>query len=131
MRPSDHPHNEVISQATCMHPPVGDKRSRVALVPRETLLNWRRRRDGTPDHPYFMIVDPLYAKVPEIIPEKWGEAEGEYVLYALGPGIAVPGEVKNGPIYPNARLTAAIDLLLTSETIADAVRLTKEHLGSQ
>ena len=94
-------------------------------------FRWQGRLRSIHHVESYEIVDPLYAKLPEIIPEKWGEAEGEYVLYALGPGIAVPGEVKNGPIYPNARLTAAIDLLLTSETIADAVRLTKERLGSQ
>ena len=38
---------------------------------------------------------------------------------------------RNGAVYRNARLTAAIDLLLTCDTIADAVRITKERPGSQ
>jgi hypothetical protein len=45
--------------------------------------------------------------------------------------MTVAGEVKNGRIYPNARVTAAIDLLLTSQTMAEAVRLTKERIGTQ
>jgi hypothetical protein len=49
----------------------------------------------------------------------------------LGLGMTVAGEVKNGRIYPNARVTAAIDLLLTSQTMAEAVRLTRERIGTQ
>jgi hypothetical protein len=45
--------------------------------------------------------------------------------------MTVAGEVKNGRIYANARVTAAIDLLLTSQTMAEAVRLTKERIGTQ
>ena len=38
--------------------------------------------------------------------------------------------MKNGNIYATARLTAAIDLLLTCDTIAEAVRLTQERPGA-
>ena len=83
----------------------------------------------------YEVVDPLYAKVPEIRRKAWDahgdEDQGEYILYDLGPAIVPAKEVTNGRIYATARVTEAIDLLLTCDTIADAVRLTRERLGDE
>lgn len=41
-------------------------------------------------------------------------------LYTLGPAITPDREVRTGNIYPNGRVWAMLDLLLTSETISEA-----------
>ena len=48
-------------------------------------------------------------------------------LYKLGPAIRPAGEVRTGSLYRNARVWCALDLLLTSETIAEARALTKHR----
>ena len=79
----------------------------------------------------YEVVDPLYSKVPEIDKKAWGENEGEYILYDLGPAILPAKEVTNGNIYATARVTAALDLLLTCDSISEAVILTRERLGDE
>ena len=46
--------------------------------------------------------------------------DGNFFVYKLGPAIVPPKEVKNGKIYPNGRVWAMLDTLLTSDTISEA-----------
>lgn len=48
-----------------------------------------------------------------------------HFLYTLGPAIVPPRLVKNGNIYPNGRVWAMLDLLLTCDTVAEARDRTK------
>ena len=48
-----------------------------------------------------------------------------YFVYKLGPAIIPPKEVKNGKIYPNGRIWAMLDTLLTSDTISEARDISK------
>ncbi|MBP3327264.1 MAG: hypothetical protein J6L77_12715 [Coprococcus sp.] len=50
---------------------------------------------------------------------------GNYFVYKLGPAIIPPKEVKNGKIYPNGRVWAMLDTLLTSDTISEARDISK------
>jgi len=79
------------------------------------------------DH-YEVITRP-HDYIPEIIPEAdWSDEP--HFLYTLGPPIEPPRPVPNGKIWPNARLWCALDLLLTSETIREAVDNTRERLAA-
>lgn len=53
-----------------------------------------------------------------------------HFLYHLGRAIKPPSEVRTGPIYRNHPVWCAIDLLLTSRTIAEARDRTKARLPS-
>jgi hypothetical protein len=79
------------------------------------------------DH-YEVITRP-HDYIPEVIPEAdWSDEP--HFLYTLGPPIEPAQPVPNGKIWPNARLWCALDLLLTSETIRDAVDQTRERLAA-
>jgi hypothetical protein len=67
-------------------------------------------------------VTEITSEMPELTPGVWS---APHYLYTLGPAIYPPKPVKNGAIYPNGRYKAMFDLLLTSETIAEACERTK------
>lgn len=50
---------------------------------------------------------------------------GNYFVYKLGPAIIPTKEVENGKIYPNGRVWAMLDTLLTSDTISEARDISK------
>jgi hypothetical protein len=54
--------------------------------------------------------------------------EPAHYLYHLGPAIRPSKTVKTGNIWPNGRVWAAIDLLLTCDTVAEARDRTKDRL---
>jgi len=74
----------------------------------------------------YEIVTEMHSHIPEVDPGEWGP----YVLYHLGRPIVPDHKIKTGKIYPNGRVWAAIDLLLTSTTIKQARDLTKKRLGA-
>lgn len=53
---------------------------------------------------------------------------GPHMIYRLGPKIVPSKEIKTGRVFRNGRIWAALDLLLTCETISDARDMTKERL---
>lgn len=55
--------------------------------------------------------------------------ECAYYLYTLGPPIIPSKPVRNGKVVMANRLYAAIDLLLTSDTISEAGERTRKRLG--
>jgi len=69
----------------------------------------------------WKVVTDIHAEMPELTPGRWEP----HFLYTLGPGIVPPRVVKTGNIYPNGRVWAMLDLLLTSKTIAEARDKTK------
>ena len=82
----------------------------------------------------YEIVDDVSRRVRNISGPKWrkerwsgGRPFINYFIYHLGPAIRPQREVRNGPIYATGRVKAALDLLLTCDTIAEAVRKTKER----
>jgi len=78
----------------------------------------------------YEIVYDLAKYIPEVNARKWRKAHGEHpkILYWLGPAIVPSCEVKTGNIFSAGRLWAALDLLLTSPTVADACTKTKKRL---
>ncbi len=54
-----------------------------------------------------------------------------HFLYTLGPAIFTNHVVKTGSIYPSGRVWAALDLLLTSKTIAEARDLTQHRTNQE
>jgi hypothetical protein len=57
-------------------------------------------------------------------------SEQPHFLYELGPAIVPNHDVKLGKLWPNARVWAALDLLLTCDTVADARDKTNERLAA-
>jgi hypothetical protein len=51
-----------------------------------------------------------------------------HLVYTLGPPILPPRAVKTGNLYRAQRVEAAIDLLLTCETISEARDRTRKRL---
>lgn len=56
-----------------------------------------------------------------------GTGLADHILYTLGPAIKPSVEVRTGNLYRAARVWAAIDLLLTSTTIAEAAERTRRR----
>jgi len=54
-----------------------------------------------------------------------------HFLYTLGPAIAPAHEVRTGNIFRNGRVWAALDLLLTSQTISEARDLTRQRTSQE
>ena len=80
----------------------------------------------------YKIVPDISAHIAEIDGAKLKKLGWpNQLLYELGPAIEPPHEVKTGKIYPNGRVWAAIDLLLTCKTISDARAQTKERLNKE
>lgn len=71
---------------------------------------------------YEVFTDPN-KHFKEIPSSNWGH----HFLYELSDPITPPKQIKTGNIYRNGRVWAMIDLLLTSETIAEARDKTKER----
>ena len=74
----------------------------------------------------FEVTTDLASRVPG-----WNlESDIPHYLYTLGPAIRPPHEVRVGPkVRMSARVWAMLDLLLTSPTLTEAVRLTKLRLA--
>jgi hypothetical protein len=73
----------------------------------------------------------VLAKGKDGIPELLSEEEGEPLwLFALGEPIVPENLVRTGNLYRAQRVQAAIDLLLTSETIREARDKTQERLDA-
>lgn len=76
-----------------------------------------------------------HVKKAEVI-ERWektlpgwkGKTGSPHLLYTLGPAISPNSEVRTGAIFRNGRVYAALDLLLTSSTVAEARDLTRDRL---
>ncbi len=74
----------------------------------------------------------------DLTEEPWGDlpqlkdniewTPSPHFAYTLGPPIEPGHEIKMGKLWPNARVWAAMDLLLTSTTVAEARDLTRTRL---
>lgn len=73
----------------------------------------------------WKVVTDIHVELPELTPGQWPA----HFLYSLGPAIRPQQLIKTGGIYRNGRVKAALDLLLTSETIAEARDKTKERMS--
>jgi hypothetical protein len=76
---------------------------------------------------YNMRVDEPEG-LPDLRHETWwtgDAARADHVLYTLGPPIVPSREVRTGNLYRAARVWAALDLLLTCDTIAEAAEKTR------
>lgn len=84
---------------------------------------------------YQVVADPERQGMPGL-PElegnlEWTGKDGKplgHWLFSLDPAIPLPREVRSGPHARNRRVTAALDLLLTSDTVLQAAELTRERL---
>jgi len=63
-----------------------------------------------------------------VFPERKEPVSKKHVLYRLGPAIYPPKLVKTGGVFGSGHSKAMLDLLLTCDTVAEAVRKTKERL---
>jgi len=72
----------------------------------------------------WKVITDVHEDMPELTPGKWKP----HFLYTLGPPIVPPKVVKTGKIYPSGRVWAALDLLLTCESISQARDMTKKRL---
>ena len=85
---------------------------------------------------YIVVPDreAMAAALPAMPSATW-EAQNlfskAHFLYTLGPAILTSREVKTGRIYPSGRVWAALDLLLTSQTISEARDLTQQRTSQE
>lgn len=79
----------------------------------------------------YEIVEYLPDRFPEFDPRYYRPSKtgNPHIVYRLGAPIRPPRIVRNGGIFATGRLWAALDLLLTSGTIKQAVDLTKKRLA--
>jgi hypothetical protein len=80
---------------------------------------------------YKIVTDlrEMTAYIPEIDGEKWAnEDDTPHYLYYLGPAIRPGHDVRTGKPYRSTRVWAALDLLLTCDTISEARDLTQKRL---
>ncbi len=59
------------------------------------------------------------------------QLDGPHYLYTLGPPVIPAKPVRNGKVVMANRVYAAIDLLLTCDTISEAGELTRKRLGRE
>jgi len=73
------------------------------------------------------IIDNLYATLNRLTGRatRRTQSTGEYVLYRLGPPIVPVSPVKTGSIWGSGRVWAALDLLLTCQTVSEARDMSK------
>lgn len=76
----------------------------------------------------WVITKDAHAVIPEFKSNRWKE---DHFVYKLGPAIIPPKIVKTGSIYPNGRVWAMLDLLLTCESVSEARDITKKRLKLQ
>ena len=85
---------------------------------------------------YIVVPDreAMASAFPEMPSDTW-EAQDlfskAHFLYTLGPAILTSHEVRTGSIYPSGRVWAALDLLLTSQTISEARVLTQQRTNQE
>ena len=72
------------------------------------------------------IVPDMHNKIPEID----SGAIKDHFLYRLGPPIIPQREVRSGRIARSNRVVVMIDLLLTCDTISEALDLTNKRKGT-
>ena len=85
------------------------------------------RYNGHLQHIHHVDKYEVIIEFPKAIAEKKGEFEGNHYLYTLGPAIRPAKSVKTGNIYPSGRTWAALDLLLTCDTVSEARDKTKKR----
>ncbi len=75
---------------------------------------------------HYVITNNLHNEIAEMPNERW---ETPHFVYTLGPAIKPNKTVRTGKAIPRAlRVWAMLDLLLTSDTIAEARDLSKKRL---
>ncbi len=77
----------------------------------------------------YIITKNMHDAIPEMPDADWDD---EHIIYNLGAAIIPQKEVRTGKgIYRNGRVWAALDLLLTCDTITEARDKTKERENMQ
>lgn len=75
----------------------------------------------------YIVTKRIHEIIPELPDEEW---ETSHFVYTLGPAIKPSKIVKTGNIYASGRKWAMLDLLLTSDTIAEACDLSAQRVNS-
>lgn len=70
----------------------------------------------------YVVTKNIHDEVADMPDEVW---EDNHFVYKLGPAIIPNKVVKNGKIYPNGRVWAMLDTLLTADTISEARDISK------
>ena len=72
----------------------------------------------------YVVSRNMHDEITEMPDEVW---EDNHFIYELGPAIIPSKVVKTGNIYPNGRVWAMLDTLLTCDTISEARDVSKER----
>lgn len=75
----------------------------------------------------YVVTKRIHEIIPELPDVEW---ETSHFVYSLGPAIKPSKIVKTGNIYASGRKWAMLDLLLTSDTIAEACDLSAQRVNS-
>jgi hypothetical protein len=71
-----------------------------------------------------------WSQMRRFLPINWKNGENKAFLLKLGHSFRPEKQVKNGNIYPKARVWCMLDTLFTCRTIEEAVKLTKKRTSS-
>ncbi len=72
----------------------------------------------------YIVSRNMHDEIDGMPDEAWNT---NHFIYKLGPAIVPSKEVKTGNIYPNGRVWAMLDTLLTSDTISEARDISKHR----
>lgn len=75
----------------------------------------------------YTVTKNIHTEVPDIPDEEWED----HFVFDLGPAIIPQHEVKTGKLYPNARVWAMLDTLLTASTVAEAIDMSKKRIQAE
>ena len=75
----------------------------------------------------YTVVDDLHEAIEEI---PAGSSAYPHIVYRLGPSIPLPQPLPSGTNYRASRFWVALDLLLTSASLKDALAATRERIAA-
>jgi hypothetical protein len=123
---SDLTFREIVERGHYFHP-VGGGRGRWPKEPPNYLgFRWNGCLQSIHHVDAYEVMTEPHRHIPEIHAQTWEP----HFLYHLGPAIRPSHTVKTGNLYATLRVWAAIDLLLTADTIKQARDLTNNRLDA-
>lgn len=109
----------VVDKGRYYHPVGGSKGGWPRTPPNYLAFRYRGELQRLHHVEGYEVIMRPHEHIPEISEDvDW--TEEPHFLYKLGPLIQPPEGIKNGKLWMNQRVWAAVDVLLTSPTISDA-----------
>lgn len=118
--------NVLLQKGLYFHP-YGQGRGWPKVPPNYMAFRWDGYVQQVNHVDSYLVVDDLHDAVEEI---PAGATEYPHIVYRLGPPIPLAQPVRSGTNYRAARLWVALDLLLTSATLKEALAATRARTAT-